>query len=146
MEYRKFGRRYMVRVDRGEDIVKKILELCEKEEIHLAAVEGIAAADHVVLARYDLAKKEYSYRTFDEALEVSSITGNITTEGRKICQHLHATVCDAEFRAFGGHLEECRVSGAAELFLTVPEGSAGRRIDEETGIHILDFSGRYIEL
>ena len=58
MEYRKFGRRYMVRIDRGEDILKKLLELCEKEEIHLAAVEGIAAADHVVLARYDLAKKE----------------------------------------------------------------------------------------
>ncbi len=146
MEYRKFGKRYVIRIDRGEEVISKILELCEKEEIRLAAIEGLAAADHVVLGLYDVETKEFKKRTFDEAMEISSIIGNITMQGKKVYQHIHVTACNKDLQAFGGHLVECRVSGTCELFLTLAEGQVYRKYDEVTGLNLLDFGGRYIEI
>ena len=43
MEYRKYGKRYVVRIDRGEEVIAKLQELCEKEDIGLACIEGLKA-------------------------------------------------------------------------------------------------------
>ena len=146
MEYRKFGKRYVVRIDRGEEVIAKLKELCEKEEISLASVEGLGAADHVVVGLYNVEKKEYKQRVFDEEMEITSIIGNITLQGKKVYQHIHITVCNADLQAFGGHLTECRISGTCELFLTVLDGKVGRKYDDVTGLNLFDFSGRYIEI
>ena len=146
MEYRKFGKRYVVRIDRGEEVIAKLKELCEKEEISLASIEGLGAADHVVVGLYNVEKKEYKQRVFDEEMEITSIIGNITLQGKKVYQHIHITVCNADLQAFGGHLTECRISGTCELFLTVLDGQVGRKYDDVTGLNLFDFSGRYIEI
>ena len=146
MEYRKFGKRYVVRIDRGEEVIAKLKELCEKEEISLASIEGLGAADHVVVGLYNVEKKEYKQRVFDEEMEITSIIGNITLQGKKVYQHIHITVCNADLQAFGGHLNECRISGTCELFLTVLDGQVGRKYDDVTGLNLFDFSGRYIEI
>ena len=80
MEYRKYGKRYVIRIDRGEEVTAKLQELCEKEDIRLASVEGLGAADHVVVGLYNVEKKEYKKRVFDEEMEISSINGNITMQ------------------------------------------------------------------
>ena len=139
MEYKKIGKQYVVRIDRGEEVISKLLEMCEKEGIGLASIEGLGAADHVVLGLYDVDKKEFKKRTFDEALEVSSVNGSITMQGDKVYQHIHMTVCNADLQAFGGHLVECRISGTCELFLTVLDGYVGRKHDDVTGLNLFDF-------
>ena len=95
MEYRKYGKRYVIRIDRGEEVIAKLKELCEKEEISLASIEGLGAADHVVVGLYNVEKKEYKQRVFDEEMEITSIIGNITLQGKKVYQHIHITVCNA---------------------------------------------------
>ena len=140
MEYRQFGKQYVIRIDRGEEVISKLLELCEKEGITLASIEGLGAADHVVLGLYEVDKQEFKKRTFDEALEVSSVNGNITMQGDKVYQHIHITACNENLQAFGGHLVECRISGTCELFLTVLDGRVGRKHDDVTGLNIFDFS------
>ena len=146
MEYRKYGKRYVVRIDRGEEVIAKLQELCEKEDIGLACIEGLGAADHVVVGLYNVEKKEYKKRVFDEEMEISSLIGNITMQGKKVYHHIHVTVCNADLQAFGGHLTECRISGTCELFLTVLDGQVGRKYDDVTGLNLFDFSGRYIEI
>ena len=146
MEYRKYGKRYVIRIDRGEEVTAKLQELCEKEDIRLASIEGLGAADHVVVGLYNVEKKEYKKRVFDEEMEISALIGNITMQGKKVYHHIHVTVCNAELQAFGGHLNECRISGTCELFLTVLDGQVGRKYDDVTGLNLFDFSGRYIEI
>ena len=146
MEYRKYGKRYVIRIDRGEEVTAKLQELCEKEDIRLASVEGLGAADHVVVGLYNVEKKKYKKRVFDEEMEISSLIGNITMQGKKVYHHIHVTVCNADLQAFGGHLNECRISGTCELFLTVLDGQVGRKYDDVTGLNLFDFSGRYIEI
>ena len=53
MEGRKFGNTYMLRIDRGEEILRSLKEFCENEEIRLGRVEAIGAADRAVLGVYD---------------------------------------------------------------------------------------------
>lgn len=48
MEFRKFEDTYVVRLDRGEEIIASLTELCAKEHISLGAVQAIGAADKTV--------------------------------------------------------------------------------------------------
>lgn len=41
MEYRKIGDNYYVRMDRGDEIISILLEICEKESIPSAVFSGI---------------------------------------------------------------------------------------------------------
>ena len=43
MEYRKFGSTYILRIDRGEEILASITTLCNAEKIRLGSVSGIGA-------------------------------------------------------------------------------------------------------
>ena len=45
MKYRYYGDRLLVRLDRGEEVMASLLSLAEKENIRLASVQGIGAAD-----------------------------------------------------------------------------------------------------
>ena len=49
MEYKKFGNTLIVRLDRGEEVVDRLLELARREHITLASVNGLGAADDVTV-------------------------------------------------------------------------------------------------
>ena len=53
MEYRKFADTYVIRLDKGEEIISSLQAICEKENIRLGSVEGIRAANHAVIAGPD---------------------------------------------------------------------------------------------
>lgn len=44
-----------------------------------------------------------------------------------------------DFSTFGGHLNECRISGTCELHLIKFPESIGRQYDPVTGLNIYDF-------
>ena len=49
MEYRKYGKDYVLRIDRGEEILQAVSQVCEKENIRLGTVNGIGAVGEVTL-------------------------------------------------------------------------------------------------
>ena len=78
MEYRQFQDTYVIRLDRGDEIVASLTTFCEKEGVRLAAVEALGAADHVVIGLYDVGAKQYHRHTFDEPMEITSLLGNVS--------------------------------------------------------------------
>ena len=78
MEYRRFGNTCAVRIDAGEDLMEKMREVCEKEQIRLGRVEAIGATDQAVIGVYDREKREYYPEKIDEFMEITSLNGNIT--------------------------------------------------------------------
>lgn len=139
MEYRRLENTYMVRIDRGEDIMVQLKELCEKESVRLGRVEAIGAADRAVIGVYDLEKKEYSTEEISEFMEITGLNGSITEMDGKPYIHLHATLADRNHRVHGGHVIEMRVGATCEMFVTVPEGKVDRKKDEELGINLWSF-------
>ena len=53
MEYRKFGSTYILRIDRGEEILASITTLCNAEKIRLGSVSGIGAVGEVTLGVFN---------------------------------------------------------------------------------------------
>ena len=80
MEYRRFGETYVLRLDRGEEILSCLESFCRTENIKLGSVEGLGASDHVIIGLYDVAKRVYHKSTFDEPMEITSLVGNISTK------------------------------------------------------------------
>lgn len=139
MQYRRFGNTFMVRIDRGEEIMARLKELCEKENIRLGRVEAIGAAEQGTIGVYDLEKKEYYPEKIDEFMEITSLNGNITAMDGKAYIHLHATLADQRHQIHGGHVIELQVGATCEMFVTVLEGEVNREKDSELGINLWTF-------
>lgn len=143
MEYRRFRDDIALRIDRGEEVMSVIREVAEKEKIRTASVEGIGAADHVVVGLYNVAEKKYHPTELNKAMEITSLAGSVTEGDGAPYLHLHITLADETGRAFGGHLNECRIGGTCELFLHVLDGEIGRNLDNitDTGLNLWKFQG-----
>jgi len=68
--------------------------------------------------------------------EITNLTGNITTKDGEVYLHLHITLGDEEYKAYGGHLNECWISGTCELVIDIVEGEIGRAFDEYSGLNL----------
>ena len=139
MEYRKFGADYVLRINRGEEVVEQLTAFCRAEGVKLASVTGIGAADEVVVGLYDVGEKVYHKETLTGPMEITSLVGSITTAGEEPYLHLHITVCGHDLGVKGGHLNSCRISATCELNIHCVDGRVGRRYDEETGLNLFEF-------
>lgn len=141
MEYRRFDNTIVLRVDRGEEVVSCIEKVAGDEGIQLAHIEGLGAADSVKVGLYDVDQKEFLCKEFHEPMEITALIGNITRQDGQPYLHLHITCADAQQRCIGGHLKAARISGTAEIFITVVNAAVGRKTDDigNTGLSIFDF-------
>ena len=140
MEYRQFDDTYVIRLDRGDEIVASITEFCEKENVELGSLEGLGAADHAVIGLYDVGERVYHKTELDGPMEITSLIGNITRKDGEVYLHLHINLCDESMTVRGGHLNECRISATSEIIVRRISGQVERRYDTEvTGLNLFRF-------
>ena len=140
MEFKRLGEAYVLRIDRGEEVLAALEAFCCQENVALAEIVGIGAADLVTVGLYNVAKQAYHSRTFTGEFEITNLTGSVSQKEGEVYLHLHITCVGDDFVSFGGHLNACRISGTCELYLTKLSGTVGRRHDAVTGLNIYDFS------
>ena len=140
MDYRKFKDTYVIRMDRGEEILSALTELCRKEKITLGSVSALGAADHAVIGLYDVGARQYHRHTFDEPMEITSLVGSISTKEGEPYLHLHINLCREDMSVIGGHLNECRISATCEMIVRQLDGVVERKLDEAvTGLNLYEF-------
>ena len=139
MEFRRFENTYVIRMDRGEEVMGTLTALCEQEGIRLASVEAIGAVDRALVGLYDVGEKVYHKQEFNEPMEIASLLGTVTEKDGKPYLHLHATLCDANMQTHGGHVNELRISATCEMVLRLLPGQVGRKLDDVTGLNVFDF-------
>ena len=139
MEFRRFNDTYVIRMDRGEEIVSTLTGLCEREGVRLASVEAIGAVDRAVVGLYDVGEKVYHKKEFREPLEIASLLGTVTEKDGKPYLHLHATLCDARMQTHGGHVNELHISATCEMVLRLIPGEVDRKLDDVTGLNLFQF-------
>ena len=139
MNYRKFENQYVIRLDRGEEIVESLKTIAEKENIKLEYLTGIGAVGKVTAGVFDTKEKVFKGKTLEGDLEVVSIGGNINTMNGETYVHFHISVADEQGSVFGGHLQEAVISGTGELVLTEINGNVDRKFDEEIGLNLFEF-------
>ena len=139
MEYRRFGEHYVIRLDKGEEIVARLRELAEAEGIALATLTGIGAVGKVTAGVFDTKETLFKGRTWTGDLEIVSIGGSISRMKGAVYPHFHISVADEAGHVFGGHLNEAVISGTGELVLTRIAGEVDRCFDEEIGLNLFRF-------
>ena len=139
MEYRKFDRYYVVRVDKGEEVLSCLKKLCKEENIRAGLVSGLGAADRVVVGLFDTEKKQYRKTEITGMMEITSLTGNISRMSGEPYLHCHITVCNEKMEVMGGHRNECHISGTGEITVTCIEGEIGRKFSDEIGLNLYEF-------
>ena len=142
MDYRIFDKTAVLRLDRGDEVITCIKELCEKENIRLASVTGIGGTDDFTVGVFNLDKKCYDLDTFRGAYEITGINGNINTYNGKHYSHIHVNCSNKGGKTVGGHLIKCVISLTAEIIINIIDGDVDRYRDESLQINKLKFFER----
>ena len=79
-------------------------------------------------------------KEFNEPMEISNLCGTVSRKDGQVYIHLHATVCDRELNAHGGHANELRVSATCEMVVRAIPGCVERVTDESIGLNIFRFA------
>ena len=140
MEYRKIGDTIVLCLMRGEEVLASIRAVCNAEQVRLAEISALGAADHAEIGVYQLAERRFLPRTLEGEMEICALTGNVSRCGDELYLHLHGSLADAEGRVYGGHVNEIRISATAEIFIRLLPGEINRRRDGELGIFLMDFN------
>ena len=139
MESRRFGNQWVVRIDKGEEVVGTLKRFCSENGVRLGSVGGIGAADSIRVGLFRTGTREYVTTDLKGDFEITSLTGNISTMAGQVYLHLHITLSDADYRAFGGHLNTAVVSGTCELVVTEMAGEMDREFDPGVGLNLYKF-------
>jgi predicted DNA-binding protein with PD1-like motif len=139
MEYRKFGNKYVMRIDKGEEIVETLKKFCEDEQITLGWVKGIGAVNKATVGLFETESKKYHSTQLEGDHEITSLMGNISTMDGEVYLHLHINLSDGKYNTHGGHLTSAVISGTGEIVVEVIEGSVDRQFSEEIGLNLYKF-------
>ena len=145
MEYRKYGETYYVRMDRGDEVISSILDVCRSERIASAVYSGIGGCAEAQIQTFIPDTGEFETRTLSGMLELVSLMGNvICDETGELCHHTHAAFSykeDDGHHMAAGHIKSITILYTAEIELRpVVGGVIRKQFDPETGTGFWSFA------
>lgn len=139
MKFQKFNNKYIVRIDKGEEILETIKIICEQNQIKLGTVTGIGAVGKVKVGLFETITKQYHSTELEGDFEITSLMGSISQMNNEVYLHLHINISDPKYNTFGGHLNYAVVSATCEVVIDVIEGVVEREFSEEIGLNLYKF-------
>ena len=138
MDYRKFSDTYYIRMDRGDEIIGGILDICGRERIASATFSGIGGCGEAQIQTFLPDTGAFETQTLRGMLELVTLTGNIITDDQGgYHHHTHALIAykhGEQHCVAAGHIKSLTVSYTAEIELRpVIGGIIKRQFDPETG-------------
>ena len=145
MDYRKYGETHYIRMDRGDEIIGGILEICRKEKLASAIFSGIGGCSAAEIQTFIPESGSFETREIRGMLELVSLNGSVVTdENGQLYHHTHAVFSFKDGEAHGmaaGHMKSITVLYTAEIELRpVVGGTIRRSFDPETGTGFWDFA------
>jgi len=124
-------------VDRGEELHTQLNNWAQQSSCKSAWLTGLGGASGITLGYYDLAGKTYHWQTFDEELEILSLTGNLSIVDGQPFWHIHGTFGRADYSVIGGRIKELTIGLTGELHITPLAPDITREYDAATGLKLL---------
>ena len=128
----------LLSVNKGEYVNKALLETAKNNNITFGWINGIGAIFDPEVGYFDVQKKEYVKKIIEGEYELISLLGNITYKENELFVHSHITFTDTDFRAYGGHLFDCRVAAAGEFIIFKGDEKIERSYNNDIGLHLWD--------
>jgi predicted DNA-binding protein with PD1-like motif len=138
MHVRRVGdREHLVVLDKDDRVVASLLRFAADQGIQGGWLSGLGSVKHIELGYYDLPRRTYVKRQFEEDMELVGAQGNLAMHGSEPVLHLHCSISGPELISFSGHLFEAKVAVTAE-FLVKDFGVRVDRADvPEIGLRLI---------
>ena len=95
---------FILRLEKGEEVVTSIHKFCRKLGIKNALINGIGSLENPKLAHYTVDKKKYNEETKEGIFELTGMMGNVAIFQGEQLVHVHVTISDNKMNAYGGIL------------------------------------------
>lgn len=139
MEYQRKNDKIFVRLDVGDEIIQSITALCRQEKIPAAVVSGIGFTDSVSLRMYSKEEDRFIFKTLNESMEITSLTGNVVMADNGLFTHLHIMLADREMNIRGGHLTKCVIAATGELLIEAVAHTIQRGESDDLRLGLIRF-------
>jgi len=128
---------YFGRFEENEELVSKLTEFLEQENIQTGIFSIVGAVKASKIAYFDQKEKKYLEMPMDEPGEILHCTGNISLKDGKPFPHCHITLGAKDGSAYGGHLIGAKVF-VAEVYIKKFDKVVERIVDSNTGLSLLE--------
>ena len=132
------NRRFLLRFDKGDDVMAGISDFMAKQNFQAATFSGIGSCSEVELGYYNIHLKEYRKKPYFEDLEIVSFNGNGAIFEGKPVLHGHGMFGRTDFTVFGGHVFKMVANATCEVFLIHLDGKMERKKNEEFNLNLLE--------
>ncbi len=139
MEFKRSNTNYFLRLDPDEKIMETLMAFLEENFIPSAILMGVGAVKEVTLRYFNQENKTFVQNTFSEPMEVTALTGNITSMDGTAYIHPHIVLGRKDFTTISGHLHEGIVGPTLELAIIGTEMPVERIFSPQIGLNILKF-------
>jgi predicted DNA-binding protein with PD1-like motif len=129
---------WMLRLDRGEEIVSTVASFAREQGLRCGAVSGIGSLDEAELGFFAPADAAYERRVVTGDFEIGALTGNLSELDGAPFAHLHVVLGDRGFAATTGHLFRGRVSVTCEVAIHADPGTLHRASRPDLGFNPLE--------
>jgi hypothetical protein len=132
------GTNYVVVLERGDKLIASLTEFASQNNLDsLWLQSGLGSAVDTTLGWYDIETKSYNWQNFEEAYEITSLQGNLTTVDNEPFWHIHGVFGGPHLEAIAGHVKELTVGLTCELFISRLATPMSRSYDEPTGLQLI---------
>ena len=143
MQYKQINDDYFIYIEKNEKIMETFTQFCIKNNISNAKISGIGAVKNTEIGAYDILKKQYIKKKFDNILELVSFEGNITLNNNAPFPHAHVVLSDHDMNTYGGHLFETSVAAVGEFFLKKIDNEAYRKLNDDIGLPCIVLENKF---
>jgi predicted DNA-binding protein with PD1-like motif len=131
-------RTYALVFDKGDEVMSSLTAFAREHELNAAHLTAIGAFSDVTLGYFEPDRKDYRRIPISEQVEVLSLVGDVARKDNQPEVHAHVVVGKSDGSAHGGHLLEAHVWPTLEVVLTESAAHLRKRVDEETGLALID--------
>jgi predicted DNA-binding protein with PD1-like motif len=139
------GRRYVLVLERGDELMAEVEEFAERERLRAAEFTGIGAVSSAKLAAFDPDEREYVDIPDPGQAELVSLNGRITLpkdadpehppEERQL--HVHCVLSGEDGATIAGHVFQLVIRPTCEVFITESAEHVARREDPGSGLPVI---------
>jgi len=134
MRWKKLDGRYLLVLDKGEEVIESITRFCQEKGIGSGSFSGIGATDKAVIGY--LEKKDYLKKECNEDYEILNLIGNITYTDKAFV-HAHIILGRSDYSTIGGHLFSAVVSVTCEIWINPSSDRVLRIKDDKIGVMLI---------
>ena len=141
MNFRIDNSQIFMTLAKGDYINRTFESFAEIKGVGCAWLNGIGALENPEIGYYSINNKSYHRKHFKGEFELTSLIGNITMKEGKPFAHTHITFSDTNYKVFGGHLFDARITAAGEFLMQMGNGPIIREMNHGIGLPLWCLEG-----